>query len=220
MNLVEHLDLEQKLEFFLPKVCLEKIEKPLFLFGFAPMWALFFPAILKQSSLLFPVKTFGLQNMAIFETSENIWTKGVNPLWTKALFIIIIFPWSLCNPAPKPKHCHLVTLLASPQEMFVVNHRCHSSRECYNQCTWCLVQVWVFLSMFLGWARPEILSRFWLQQIRAPLCVAVVCGLFKRYKQSLVVTPVSQYWCCSALKLQHCSDTIKPSFSPTGSTSA
>lgn len=36
MNLVQRLGLEQKL-ILLPKVCLEKIEKPLFLFGFALM---------------------------------------------------------------------------------------------------------------------------------------------------------------------------------------
>lgn len=100
------------------------------------------------------------------------------------------------------KHRHLVTLLASPPEMFLVNHGCHSTREFFNHCTWCLVQVWVFLSMFLGWACPEISSPFCLQQFRAPLCVVVGCVsvCLKCISKVLVLTPVSQYWCCSVLK--------------------
>lgn len=86
----------------LPILCLEKIEKPPFMFGFALVWVIV-PCDLENSPLLFPAKAVRLWSMIIFDTSEkNIWTKGVNPLWTKALFIIF-FPWSLCNPAPKPK---------------------------------------------------------------------------------------------------------------------
>lgn len=163
----------------LPIVCLEKIEKPPFMFGFALVRAIV-PCDLENSPLLFPAKAFRLWNVIIFETSEkNIWTKGVDPLWTKALFIIIFFfldPFATLHL--NQKHRHLVTLLASPQEMFLVNHECHSAREFFIQCTWCLVQVWVFLSTFLGWACPEISSPFCLQQFRAPLCVVVGVCLF------------------------------------------
>lgn len=88
MNLLEQLHLEQKIKSFCRKSVLEKKEKPPFVFGFCSPVS---KQILEHSSSLFPVKAFRLWNMVIFETSEkNIWTKGIDPLWTKALFIIII----------------------------------------------------------------------------------------------------------------------------------
>lgn len=54
----------------LPIVCLEKIEKPPFMFGFALVRATV-PCDLENSPLLFAVKAFRLWNVIIFETSEK-----------------------------------------------------------------------------------------------------------------------------------------------------
>lgn len=129
-NLLQQVDLDPKNKILLPHIWW-KDRKSLILCLLLLPHELLFLAILKHSSLLFWVKGLRLWNTVIFETSEIISEpKVVDPLWTKALFFFLD---RFATLHLSQQRCNLAILLISPQEMFGVNFRCHSTRESYIQ---------------------------------------------------------------------------------------